>query len=119
MAVYHVSSPGCPAWCTAMHGVLQGEDDHVHVGGRLLVRETALRLCATVDPRTGATEGPFVLVGSEEYTLHEAEAMAAALTQLVDQGRASFPAQRAEGALPVGDAQLAQHGGHVDADSGR
>jgi hypothetical protein len=88
------------------HGTPGGvtEDDVVHIGGALLVRRTVLRLCTTIDPDDGTEDGPYVLVGSAEFTLHEAESLLASLTQLVDQGRASLPAQDAEGALPVLDA---------------
>ena len=60
----------------------------MHVSGALMVRRTVLRLCMTHDPSTGAEEGPYVLVGAEEYSLHEADALIDALTQLVDRGTA-------------------------------
>lgn len=56
-----------------------------------------------------------MLMGSEEVTLHEAEALIGALTQLVDEGRASVATQQLEGALTVLDPQLAEHRGDVDA----
>lgn len=76
----------CPAWCALSHGLHPGEDDTVHVSGALMVRRTVLRLCMTTDPSTGAQEAPYVLVGAEEYSLHEADALIDALTQLVDRG---------------------------------
>ena len=45
-----------------------------------------MRLCSTTDPATLQAEGPYVLVDSDEYTLHEADALIDALTQLVDEG---------------------------------
>ena len=52
-----------------------------------------LRLVTTIDAACGAQDGPFVLVGDQEYTLHEAEVLIAALTQLVDEARdATAPA---------------------------
>ncbi|MEJ7774998.1 MAG: hypothetical protein WKF72_09345 [Nocardioidaceae bacterium] len=81
----------CPSWCAIRHGVVKGEDNNVHVSGALLVRRTVLRLCATIDPETGAVDGPHVLVGSEEYSLHEADALIDALTQLVDEGAEVTP----------------------------
>lgn len=78
----------CPSWCTVRHGGLAGEDDDVHMGGALLVKRTLMRLCATIERRTGVVDGPHVMVGPEEYSLHEAEVLIDALTQLVDQGRA-------------------------------
>lgn len=94
----------CPPWCVVRHGAAAGEEDAVHIGGALLVRRTVLRLCTTIDPDAGVEDGPYVLVGSAEYTLHEAESLLAALTQLVDEGRGSLAAQQPEGALPVLDA---------------
>lgn len=76
----------CPSWCVLDHGHLPGEDDTVHVSGALMVRRTVLRLCLTDDPGTGEREGPYVLLGAEEYSLHEADALIDALTQLVDRG---------------------------------
>ena len=76
----------CPPWCVQPHGTLQGEDEHTHVSGELLVRGKSLRLCSTTDPATLRAEGPYVLVDSDEYTLHEADALIDALTQLVDEG---------------------------------
>lgn len=76
----------CPPWCTLTHGPHRGEDDTVHVSGSLVVRRTVLRLCMTLDPSTGAQEGPYVLLGAEEFSLHEADALIDALTQLVDRG---------------------------------
>ena len=78
----------CPAWCVQRHGIRQGEDDTIHVSGELLVRGTSLRLCTTIDPATQQVEGPYVLLGGEEYTLHQADALIDALTQLVDEGMA-------------------------------
>ena len=82
----------CPDWCARVHGEHVGEDDSVHVSGQLMVRRSLLRLCMTVDPETGAQDGPYVLVGSDEYTLHEADVLIAALTQLVDQASPVSPA---------------------------
>ena len=83
----------CPEWCTTQHGATR--DAEVHIGGALLVRRTIVRLCTTIDTATGVEDGPFVLLGASEFTLHEAEALIAALTQLVDQGRGSLAAQQA------------------------
>lgn len=48
-----------------------------------------LRLVTAVDTQYETQDGPFVLVGEQEYTLHEAEVLIAALTQLVDEARAT------------------------------
>jgi hypothetical protein len=78
--------PSCPTWCVQRHGIQQGEDDAIHVSVELLVRGVSLRLCSTIDPETQQADGPYVLLGGEEYTLHEADALIDALTQLVDAG---------------------------------
>ena len=81
----------CPTWCVVRHGDTEGEDDHLHISRTLLVRRTVLRLAATVDPETGDMDGPHVLAGSEEYSLHEADVLIDALTQLVDAGAEPTP----------------------------
>jgi hypothetical protein len=93
---------GCPRWCVVRH---ESEADALmHVGGALLVRHSLVRLCASTDERGAPQEGPFVLVGAEEFTLHEGEALLAALTQLLDEGQRSLAPQEPERALPVLDA---------------
>lgn len=81
----------CPSWCALDHGRHAGEDDIVHVSGALMVRRTVLRLCMTHDPATDTREGPYVLLGAEEFSLHEADALIDALTQLVDLGAEVSP----------------------------
>ena len=88
----------CPRWCVIRHGSHAGEDDLVHVSGALLVERTVLRLAASVDADTGTQDGPLVLVGEEEFTLYQAEALIGALTELVDQG--TQPTARATGEHP-------------------
>ena len=73
----------CPVWCVQRHGPRSGE----HVGHALQVRGTLLRLVSTAK-REGSA-GPYVVVGDQAYTLHEAEVLIAALTQLVDEARAA------------------------------
>lgn len=74
----------CPDWCAVHHGVLGGEEDLVHVSAVLRVAGTPVRLCVTADPSSSELDGPYVLIGPDEYTLHEADALIGALTQLVD-----------------------------------
>ena len=83
--------PDCPEWCVRRHEV-RADGGLVHVGGALLVRDTVLHLCPV---RRAGHEEPYVRVGEQEYSLHEAEALLGALTQLVDTGRASLLAQQA------------------------
>ena len=97
-------SGSCPPWCVLRHGAHADESDGPHIGGALLVRRTVLRLCTSIDRVAGTQDGPYILVGDEEFTLHEAEALLGALTQLVDEGSRSFPAEEPKGALPVLDA---------------
>ena len=57
------------------HGRHSGEEDTVHVSGALRVRGTVLQLCMTHDPDTDTRDGPYVLVGPDEFSLHEADAL--------------------------------------------
>jgi hypothetical protein len=78
----------CPPWCVADHGANHGEDDQVHTGEPVELADGVLaRLCLSVDPRTGAQDGPYVLVGWSEYTLDEAEALGTALVTMARAGR--------------------------------
>jgi hypothetical protein len=83
----------CPSWCVVRHGDTEGEDDHLHVSQALWVRSTLLRLAATIDPETGAVDGPHVLAGCEEYSLHEADVLIDVLQQLVDAGAEPAPGE--------------------------
>ena len=85
---------GCPAWCTAEHGIYTGEDDHLHTGAPLyLTTEVIAHLCATVDPATGATDGPYVVVDGEEWTLERTRTMGEALIALAETASPSGPAE--------------------------
>ena len=78
---------GCPSWCTIEHGVFPGEDDHLHTGAPLYLTETvAAILCATIDPDTGATDGPYLNVDSTEWTLDHTRSIGRALIALADAG---------------------------------
>lgn len=89
-ATVGTTEASCPTWCARRHGAKSGPgDDQVHVSGALQVRRTLLRLVSTVEVVAGVQDGPYVVVGQEEYTLHEAEVLIAALTQLVDEARAA------------------------------
>ena len=80
----------CPAWCALDHDGVPADDDAVHVSGALMVRHTVLRLCMSSTPE-GEPEGPYVLLGGEEFSLHEADALIDALTELVDRGSGVSP----------------------------
>ena len=76
----------CPAWCVTEHGELDGEEDHLHTGAGLRLADgVTAHLCATVDPDTGDTDGPYVLVESEEWTLDQARSIGRALIDLTRQ----------------------------------
>lgn len=79
---YDGRPPTCPPWCELGHGIHTGEDDTVHIGGKLCVRNTLMRLVATIDPETGAQDGPYVLMGTQELTITEVHDLIAALTTL-------------------------------------
>lgn len=81
------SQAGCPAWCMRRHG--SQDDETVHVSGALQVGRTILRLVVTADLASAVQDGPYVLVGEQEYTLHQAEVLIGSLTQLVDEARAA------------------------------
>ncbi|WP_137123496.1 DUF6907 domain-containing protein [Segeticoccus rhizosphaerae] len=77
----------CPRWCVTAHGMHLGEDDWVHMGEPVALADGVLaRLCLSVDPRSGAKDGPYVVVGSSEYTLDEAAALGVALVAMANAG---------------------------------
>ena len=80
-----------PAWCVLRHGDYTGEEDQVHVSDSTFVRSTMVRLCMTVDPVTGLQDGPYVLVGSDEYSLEDTALLIEALTKLLDAVRSPTP----------------------------
>jgi hypothetical protein len=78
----------CPHWCVVQHGLHTGEDDWLHLGEPVALGDGVLaRLCLSVDPRTGAQDGPYVVVGSSEYTVEQAEALGTALVTMARAGR--------------------------------
>lgn len=75
----------CPAWCVTKHGELQDEEDHLHISAGLrLTAGVAAHLCITIDPYTGATDGPYILADSEEWTLDQARSIGHALIALTE-----------------------------------
>ena len=78
----------CPAWCTAEHGVFLGEEDHLHTGAPLpLTTAIIARLCVTIDPKTGAADGPYVVVDSDEWTIEHTLNIGHALLALAQLGQ--------------------------------
>ena len=87
MTVTHSARPDtCPAWCVLEHGIYAGEDDHLHTGAPLrLARGVTAHLCATIDPKSGRLNGPYVVVGGEEWTLQRTRSIGHALIALAEQ----------------------------------
>ena len=84
------------------HGVHSGEEGWLHLGEPLTAAAGVLvRLCMSVDPGAGAVDGPYVLVGSTEHTLVQAEALGSALAALARSAagpiRPSAPGTRCPG----------------------
>lgn len=74
---------GCPTWCVAAHGIQLGEEDWVHLGEPVSIGEDATaRLCQSIDPATGQTDGVVVLVGEREYSTSELADLATRLLLL-------------------------------------
>lgn len=77
-------SPGhCPPWCTFPHGLACGEEDWLHVSEPVPLAEGVLaRLIMSVDPVTGAHDGPYVLIGDTQYSPAQAKTLGASLIKL-------------------------------------
>ena len=75
----------CPPWCVTEHGVHGGEEDWVHTSDPLSVADGVVaRLCLSVDPATADQDGPYVLIGTTEYTVSEARSLGEALIALAN-----------------------------------
>ena len=86
-AVLGPARTACPPWCATGHGVHLGEEDWVHLGEPLRLTEgVSAQLCMSIDPITSAADGPYVVIGSSEYTLSEAQALAASLLTMASTG---------------------------------
>ena len=83
----HEARRFCPPWCVSGHGLHLGEEDWLHLGEPLAVAGGVVaRLCMSVDPGTGSVDGPYVLVGTTEHTLLQAESLGNALIELAREG---------------------------------
>ena len=79
----------CPPWCVSPHGLHEGEDDWLHQSEpRLLDDRLAARLCMSVDPHSGLQDGPYVVIGSREYTAGEVRKLGLGLVALADDAEA-------------------------------
>jgi hypothetical protein len=73
----------CPPWCVAPHGTQLGEEDWVHTSEPLALTDRVLaRVCMTLDPTSEVLDGPWVLIGSAEFTPYEANEVGLALQAL-------------------------------------
>jgi hypothetical protein len=89
---------GCPSWCAHGHGVHRGEEDWLHLSEPLPIAEgVSARLCLSIDPSTRAQDGPYMVIGTHEYTLAQAEALGASLLAMAKQAADSSSALLAEG----------------------
>lgn len=78
-----VTHNSCPRWCVTQHGVQLGEEDWIHSSAPVPIAEGLVaRLSKSVDPETRAEDGPFVLVGTSEYTVAEARELGRSLIAL-------------------------------------
>ena len=74
----------CPRWCFTDHGVHLGEEDWVHLSQPVRLADGRVaRMCMSIDPDTGAKDGPFVLIGETELTVDQAKAVGESLIRLV------------------------------------
>jgi hypothetical protein len=78
------------------HGDHEGEEDWVHSSETLrIAEEVDAHACMSVDPGTGAVDGPYVIVGWTQYTPAEAEALGASLMALARRVRDVSPPEGA------------------------
>lgn len=79
-----------PPWCVTTHGVQHGEEDWIHCSPPVIVADGLLaRTCISIDPETGVTDGPYVLIGGSELTTDETRAVGESLIRLASvDGRA-------------------------------
>ena len=78
----HPRPTTCPPWCAVEHGIHGGEEDTVHISHELCVRNVLMWLCSSIDPATGERDGPYVLMGDEEYTMDQVDDFLDALAGL-------------------------------------
>jgi hypothetical protein len=81
-----VKAPGsttCPPWCVTAHDPARGEDDWLHASEPLvLTGGVAARLCTSIEPRTGEEDGPYVLVGDDQFMPVQAQRLGIQLSEL-------------------------------------
>ena len=67
---HQTSGESCARWCINEHGFYAGEDDCLHARAKVVLADNiTAQLCASIDPDTGETDGPYVLVDGYDYEL--------------------------------------------------
>jgi len=75
--------PSCPPWCSAAHGEFAGEEDWIHESEPVALADGLLAgLRMSIDPFTGLEDGPYIVIGSQEYTVEVAGALGQSLSAL-------------------------------------
>ena len=83
----------CPGWCAISHGVHMGEEDWLHRSNPISLDDgTFANLCMSINPATGAQDGPFIVIGATEYSLEQAEHIGAALMAMAHLGTSHITA---------------------------
>ena len=97
----------CPPWCTAVHGTYTDDLDALHSADEVpLASSLTAQLCCSVDPLTGEVDGPFIVVGREEWSPQRTAEVGLALLRLAalaDSGA------RADVSAPCGCAAAHEH----------
>lgn len=85
--LWSAARASCPTWCVTGHGVHLGEEDWVHLSEPLSLADgVSAQLCMSIDPLTDTHDGPYVVIGTTEYNLAEAQALGASLMTLATVG---------------------------------
>lgn len=80
-----MSQNACPRWCVTRHGLHLGEEDWVHTSAPVSIADGLVALlCMSRDPAGRAEDGPYVLIGTTEYTVAEAKTLGHCLIALTN-----------------------------------
>jgi len=93
----------CPDWCVICHDPQLGEENWLHLSEPLTLDDGVVaRLCLSAEPGEGAADCPYVLIGTTEYTVQEAEALGATLVALAGGAGVRPMRHGADGMPPAG-----------------
>ena len=82
----------CPHWCVTRHGVHLGEENWIHASEPLPVADgVRSQIVMSLDPDTGTADGPYIVVGEQEYPLTEARLLGSAFIAAADAAAQSQP----------------------------